>query len=144
MFTENEVRFLKEQLVARIATVSTKMKPHVVPTCFVFDGTHIFTAADANAKRVHGLSPRPHVCLVIDKYTEDWSDNKALLIQGEAEVSQSGEIFNYAKGLLEKKYPWYLRPNYTRPITQGKRVIIQITPSTKKSWGIDKPHIDWK
>ena len=37
-FSEKESRYLKEQRLGRIATVSPDTQPHVVPVAFEFDG----------------------------------------------------------------------------------------------------------
>ena len=40
LFSETEAEFLKSQRVARIATIDPDDGyPHVVPICFVFDGS---------------------------------------------------------------------------------------------------------
>ncbi len=41
-FSEKESKYLKEQRLGRIATVSPDIQPHVVPVAFEFDGSHFY------------------------------------------------------------------------------------------------------
>lgn len=45
MFSEPEVQYLKSQRLARIATVSKKGQPDVVPVAFEFDGRHFYVGS---------------------------------------------------------------------------------------------------
>ncbi|MBI2456145.1 MAG: pyridoxamine 5'-phosphate oxidase family protein, partial [candidate division NC10 bacterium] len=48
--------FLHRARVARLASASAEGEPHVIPVCFVFDGTCLYSAIDSKPKRV--ASPR--------------------------------------------------------------------------------------
>jgi pyridoxamine 5'-phosphate oxidase family protein len=41
-FSEGESKYLKEQRLGRIATVSPDIQPHVLPVVFEFDGKHFY------------------------------------------------------------------------------------------------------
>ena len=41
-FSERESKYLKEQRLGRIATVSPDIQPHVVPVAFEFDGSYFY------------------------------------------------------------------------------------------------------
>ena len=45
-------RMLKQARVARLATLDTEGRPHIVPVCFVYDGKAFYTAIDQKPKRV--------------------------------------------------------------------------------------------
>ncbi len=45
MFSEPEVQYLKSQRLARIATVSNKGQPDVVPVAFEFDGKNFYVGS---------------------------------------------------------------------------------------------------
>ncbi len=45
MFSEPEVQYLKSQRLARIATVSRKGQPDVVPVAFEFDGKNFYVGS---------------------------------------------------------------------------------------------------
>ncbi len=45
MFSEPEIQYLKSQRLARIATVSKKGQPDVVPVGFEFDGKYFYVGS---------------------------------------------------------------------------------------------------
>jgi hypothetical protein len=66
--------------VARLATVDSECKPHLIPVVFVFDNDCYFIPIDEktkrskpeNLKRVKNIQQNPNVALLIDEYDEDW------------------------------------------------------------------------
>lgn len=44
-YSEPEIRYLKSQRLARIATVSRDSRPDVVPVAFEFDGKHFYVGS---------------------------------------------------------------------------------------------------
>jgi PPOX class probable F420-dependent enzyme len=81
--------------VARLAMVTPKGAPHLVPVTFALDGDALFWAVDAKPKRKRSLqrlvnvAANPQVSLLVDHYDDDWSalwwvraDGRALLARG--------------------------------------------------------------
>jgi PPOX class probable F420-dependent enzyme len=99
-----------EARVARLATLDTDGRPHVVPICFALDGDTLYTAVDAKPKstralrRLANIESDPRVEIVIDHYDEDWSKLWWVRLSGRARV-----IDHDARGLelLQAKYPQY-------------------------------------
>jgi PPOX class probable F420-dependent enzyme len=99
-----------EARVARLATLGTDGRPHVVPICFALDGDTLYTAVDAKPKstralrRLANIESDPRVEIVIDHYDEDWSKLWWVRLSGRARV-----IDHDARGLelLQAKYPQY-------------------------------------
>ena len=99
-----------EARVARLATVGTHGRPHVVPICFALDGDTLYTAVDAKPKstralrRLANIEADPRVEIVIDHYDEDWSKLWWVRLSGRARV-----VDHDARGLelLQAKYPQY-------------------------------------
>jgi PPOX class probable F420-dependent enzyme len=99
-----------EARVARLATLGTDGRPHVVPICFALDGDTLYTAVDAKPKstralrRLANIESDPRVEIVIDHYDEDWSKLWWVRLSGQARV-----IDHDARGLelLQAKYPQY-------------------------------------
>jgi PPOX class probable F420-dependent enzyme len=131
--------FIREHRVARLATSGAGLHPLVIPICYVFDGGHIYTPIDekpksvaaGSLKRVRNIEANPHVALVIDDYSEDWSKLIYVLISGTAEIILPGEPrFQHARavGLLREKYPQY------RLMAIQERPMIKITPASFKRW----------
>ena len=78
--------------VARLATVDSECKPHLIPVVFVFDNDCYFIPIDEktkqpkpeNLKRVKNIQQNPNVALLIDEYNEDWTRLYFIIIQGKA------------------------------------------------------------
>ena len=129
--------FIRVHRVARLATVDDAGSPHVIPVCYAFDGSRIYTALDLKPKRVEGrmlkrvrnILENPRVSLVIDDYSESWSDLAYVLIHGVARIVDSGEEQRSGEGLLRSKYPQY------RELLKPGATIISITPDKIISWG---------
>lgn len=97
--------------VGRLATVDPGGDPHVVPFCFVLDGTTLWWAVDAKPKstlalrRLDHVRAHPTVEAVVDHYDdEDWSALWWVRLRGEARVVERDER---AQALLAAKYPQY-------------------------------------
>ena len=132
-------RIIIEQRVARLATADGDGRPLVVPICYGFDGERIYSPIDekpkvvsaARLKRVRNIESNPHVSLVIDDYSEDWSGLWWVLINGLAEImwpqTGAGEHAR-ACALLRSKYPQY------RSMAIDERMIIRIQPRRIKRW----------
>ena len=131
--------FIKSQRVARLATADATARPHVVPVCFVYDGTHFYTALDRKPKRtgplrlkrVRNIIENPNVALVLDRYREDWQDLAYVLVQGTARVLESGPEQQRAVTLLREKYAQY------QDMAIESAPVIQITPDRFVPWGAE-------
>ena len=64
--------------------------------------------ASRRLKRVLNIMANPNVALVIDDYSEDWSALAYVLIQGVAEILETGDEQRQAEALLRDKYPQYV------------------------------------
>ncbi len=111
--------FIRQQRVAHLATVSAAGQPLVVPICYVFDGECIYSPLDEKPKsvaahrlkRVRNIAANPRISLVIDYYSEDWSQLAYVIISGLAEIIEPDES-HYSErervvALLREKYPQY-------------------------------------
>jgi PPOX class probable F420-dependent enzyme len=89
--------FIQRARVARLATVGSEFKPYLVPTVFVFDGSHFFIPIDEkrkkakpeNLRRIKNIQGNPNVALLIDEYSEDWNRLAFVMFQGKASVMES-------------------------------------------------------
>ena len=129
--------FIRDHRVARLATVDDAGSPHVIPVCYAFDGARIYTALDLKPKRVESrmlkrvrnILENPRVALVIDDFSESWSELAYVLIHGAACIVDNGEEQRLGEGLLRSKYPQY------RELLEPGATIISITPEKIISWG---------
>jgi PPOX class probable F420-dependent enzyme len=129
--------FLHQARVGHLATASAEGEPHVVPVCFVFDGTYLYSAIDAKPKRVtasrlrrlQNLRANPRASLLVDRYDEDWTRLRYVLVAGRAEILETGPDRERALDLLREKYPQY------RSMAEfGQGPVIRLTPKRVTSW----------
>lgn len=132
-------RFIAEHRVARLATAGGDGRPAVIPICYAFDGENIYSPIDEKPKsvsaqrlkRVRNIEVNPHVSLIIDDYSEDWSELRWVLINGLAEIILSrlaASEHAQAVALLRDKYSQY------RSMAIDERMIIKIRPTRVKRW----------
>ncbi|MDQ3854169.1 MAG: TIGR03668 family PPOX class F420-dependent oxidoreductase [Thermoproteota archaeon] len=130
--------FIERARVARLATIDSEFKPHLVPVVFVFDGNHFFipidekrkTAKPAKLKRIRNIQDNPNVALLIDEYSEDWTKLAFVMIQGKASIASitQGNIqLREAYKKLVMKYLQYEK------VGIGEMCII-IAPEKVASW----------
>ena len=89
---ERVIEFINAHRVARLATADAVGRPTVIPICYVFDGASFFSAIDQKPKRVgpeelhriRNIRINPNVALVIDDYSENWSQLVYVLVHGVA------------------------------------------------------------
>jgi PPOX class probable F420-dependent enzyme len=131
---------LEEARVARLATVDSRLRPHVVPVCFAYDGKVFYTAIDQKPKRVaperltrlRNILAVPQVALLIDHYDEDWAQLWYILIRGKGKlIPMSGDKERaWALRKLRAKYP-----QYAGRMLPNDAPIIRITPHWTAFWG---------
>ena len=132
--------FIRDHRVARLATADGKGRPAVIPLCYAFDGESFYSSIDEKPKsvgqrglkRVRNIEANPHVALVIDDYSEDWSNLIYVLASGLASIIMpGGESGEHAKAvaLLRRKYSQYAS------MAIDERIMIKITPTRIKRWG---------
>jgi PPOX class probable F420-dependent enzyme len=98
--------------VARLATVDTEYKPHLIPVVFVFDNDCYFIPIDEKTKRsrpeklkrAKNIQQNPSVALLIDEYNEDWTKLYFIMIQGRASIIGGKELEQNELLLLEKAH----------------------------------------
>ena len=113
MLTEEQRRFLAAQRVAHLATADAAGRPHVVPICYALSGNTVYFTVDekpkkkpgARLKRLSNLRENPMAALVVDRYDEDWSRLGWVMLQGSAEILESGDEHDLAQANLRARYP---------------------------------------
>ncbi len=137
--TDKVIEFIKSHKVARLATVDGLGRPLVVPICYYFDGGFIYTPIDKKPKRaspkelrrVRNIIENPNVSLVIDEYYEDWTKLCYVIINGRAEIMESGEEYQNSLRLLSEKYTQYA----DMKLSGLSLPAIKIIPERIISWG---------
>jgi PPOX class probable F420-dependent enzyme len=108
-------RRVTDARVARLATVTSDGRPHLVPCCFALSGDVLYSAVDGKPKstlalqRLANLRANPHASVLVDHYADDWSTLWWVRIDGQGRVLDDGSERDDAIALLERKYPVYAR-----------------------------------
>jgi PPOX class probable F420-dependent enzyme len=130
-------RFVAEAPVGRFATVDQQGAPHIIPICFALVGDHLYSVVDQKPKRttrlqrLRNIEANPSVALVIDRYSDDWSQLAWVMVRGDASVIESGEEYALALRVLREKYPQY------RSMDLDGRPMIRLSPDRVNAWGIE-------
>jgi PPOX class probable F420-dependent enzyme len=130
--------FIAEGRVGRLATADPSGQPFVVPICYAFDGAALFSAIDAKPKtpgrgelkRIRNIRENPRVSVVIDRYDEEWTRLRYVIIQGKAEILTTGAAFSHGVDLLLAKYPQYRSMGLDR----DAGLMIRVEPGRVTAW----------
>ncbi len=114
--TEDQHLFVTQHRIGRLATADRQGHPHVIPVCYAFEDATFYIALDAKPKRVEpaqlkrvrNILENPRAALVIDRYSDDWSQLAYLLVRGSAAlVAPQEDEHRRAIVLLQERYPRY-------------------------------------
>jgi pyridoxamine 5'-phosphate oxidase family protein len=109
VFTEDEIAFLTQGRLARVATSSTDGQPHVVPVVYEFDG--------------------------VEFYFTGWNLEKSLKFRNLIENKKVAMVIDD----LVTVCPWKPRGLEVRGVAEfgkeGGRAYVKVTPLVKRSWG---------
>ena len=124
--TLEQLSFLKAHEVCRLATASKDATPHVVPLIYALDGEDIVLVTDYGTRKLSNLKENKRVALVVD----DYRPNKAVMIQGECEIIESGKEYLRLLQILFDRFERYR----TNPWGEGESPILKIRPVRAFSW----------
>ena len=123
--------------VAHLATSDQYARPHVVPIVFVYEHPHLYTPIDRKPKRVddwrllrrvQNVVTNGRASVVIDHWDEDWSRLAYAILEGTADVLESGDERDRALRMLEAKYPQY------RALPLEDAPVIRVTVERRIDW----------
>ena len=108
-----EREFLADARRATLATTASNGRPRLVPVCFVVVDGLLWSPLDEKPKavedprrlaRIRDIARDPRVTLLVDRWSEDWSQLAWLRVDGHAELVDSDPTVVAA---LRAKYPQY-------------------------------------
>lgn len=108
--------------VARLATIRSDGRPHLVPVCFAVVDDLIVSAVDGKPKsttqlrRLDNVRAHPAVTIVVDHYADDWSQLWWVRADGHGAVVEDGAVHASAIDLLAAKYPQYRERRPSGPV----------------------------
>ena len=111
--------------------------PHVVPVCFVIPRGTLYITMDekpkrqppAQLRRLRNIAQNPKVCVIVDRYDEDWRLLGWVMLHGTANVLADGSEHDDAQSLLRSKYP------QLRSMAIEQRPVIALPILRWTSWG---------
>jgi PPOX class probable F420-dependent enzyme len=145
-----QLAFLAAARTATLATISPTGRPRLVPVCFVVEAadssTVLYTPIDEKPKRaarpaelarVRDILARPEVAVLVDRWSEDWSELAWLRLDGTAAVLEPADADSDSAAAergpviaaLRAKYPQY------RDHDLESRPIIRIVVQRAVGWG---------
>ncbi|WP_417515427.1 TIGR03668 family PPOX class F420-dependent oxidoreductase [Minwuia sp.] len=138
MISREERSFAMGQPVGRLGTVDSAQSPHVVPVCFALAGDTIYIPVDEKPKagdprrlkRLRNIDQNGRVCLMVDRYVEDWSQLGWVMFRGDALIEDEGRNRTVGIKLLRARYPQY------RNMALEERPLIVIKVDLVTSWGV--------
>jgi PPOX class probable F420-dependent enzyme len=122
-----------------MATSDQYARPHVVPIVFAYEHPYLYTPIDDKPKkvgdwrhlrRVRNVMTNGRASVVIDVWDEDWSKLRYVLLEGTAEVLESGNERDRAVALLEAKYPQYAQ------LPLGNAPVIRVNVERVVDWSV--------
>jgi nitroimidazol reductase NimA-like FMN-containing flavoprotein (pyridoxamine 5'-phosphate oxidase superfamily) len=129
-FAEAEKKFLKQNELCRVATCHNNI-PHITPVNFIFNDDSFYFATDYDSQKYKNLDKNKNIGLVVDIYNSS-TDNKAVIIQGTAEIIEKGKEFQKLYNLFYKKFDWVRED----PWGEEEAPFVKVKPLHKVSWGM--------
>lgn len=132
-------RFILAHSVARLATADKNGQPHVIPFCYAFNGERFYFVVDEKPKRqtgkplkrIRNMLENPHVALVIDDYSDDWTQLAYVLVSGSPQVVDDEAEYATALALLRDRYPQYR----AMLLSFARNTMVRISPNKILAWG---------
>jgi nitroimidazol reductase NimA-like FMN-containing flavoprotein (pyridoxamine 5'-phosphate oxidase superfamily) len=130
IFNKKERKFLLENEVCRVSTSRNEV-PHVTPVAYIYEKNFLFFATDYETRKYKNLKVNNRIAASIDIYNSS-IENKAVLVQGTADVIEKGREFRNLYQKFYKKFEWVRKD----PWKEGEAPFIKIKTFNKISWGL--------
>ena len=133
----HERRLVEDARSATLATVDPSERPRLVPICFVLVGDDIWSPLDEKPKtaadprrlaRVRDILVRPAVTILVDRWSEDWTELGWVRLGGHAALVEPPDVPAAVITLLRAKYPQYADHDLEH------RPVLRIAITANTSW----------
>jgi PPOX class probable F420-dependent enzyme len=137
VLTPADRAFFDPARTATLATIGPDGRPRLVPICFVYLHGVVWSPLDEKPKavddvralaRVRDIAVRPQVTLLVDRWSEDWSELAWLRLVGTARLFEPELVPGAVLEALRSKYPQY------RDHRLEARPMIAITIARATGW----------
>jgi nitroimidazol reductase NimA-like FMN-containing flavoprotein (pyridoxamine 5'-phosphate oxidase superfamily) len=129
-FTNLEAKFLADHEICRLATANENT-PHIAPVSYIFQDGKFAFATDYQTKKYRNIVKNNKVAIVVDTYQSS-TDNKAVIIEGNAEILEGGPEFKRLYKKFYDRFEWVRK----EPWKQGEAPIVIVSATHKVSWRI--------
>jgi uncharacterized protein len=129
-FSNAERDYLVRNEACRIATCKNNV-PHVVPVSYVFENDSFYFATDYGTKKLENIKTNGKLAMTVDVYSS--LGNKAVCIQGNAKLIESGSEFKRLYKIFNQRFEWVRK----EPWNEGEAPFVEVVPYTKVSWGLE-------
>jgi PPOX class probable F420-dependent enzyme len=140
--SKRHLKYLKQARVARLGTIDSKGRPHVVPVVFANSKSGIYFVVDrkrkthTRLKRVENIERNSEATLLVDAFSEDWEKLSYLILHCKAktlEPAQYDKERNFAASLLREKYAQYRTGDYF-PVNPSEAIFVKLRPISASYW----------
>lgn len=128
-FSKSECDFLGRNEACRLATCHDNT-PHVVPVSYVFEDGYFYIATDYDTKKLDNIKENNKVALAVDIFSS--AGNKAVCIQGLAEIIENGAPFAKLYKVFDNRFEWVRHDSWK----EGEAPFLKVIPTSKVSWGL--------
>ena len=129
-FNKKEEKFLLENEVCRLSTSHNDI-PHITPVTYTYEKNFLFFATDYETRKYKNIKVNNKIAVAIDTYSSS-VENKAVIIQGIADIIEGGREFRDLYRKFNKKFEWVRKD----PWKEGEAPFIKIRVTNKLSWGL--------
>ena len=124
--------FLTENKLMTLASLSPNKGPGAVPVAFMYEGGKLYVSSGRRTHKVRNIEGDGRVAFTV----EDPTRQKAVVGRGTARILPTGKSHDE----LLKKLVIYLvgglEHPYAKVMLGADRVLLEITPTTVKSWDL--------
>ena len=116
VLTAADLALLTEARRATLATIAPDGRPRLVPVCYVVVDDTIWIALDEKPKavddvrdlaRVRDVVARPDVTVLVDRWSEDWTDLAWVRLHGTARLVEPDAVPGAIVPALRDRYAQY-------------------------------------
>ena len=129
-FNKKEEKFLFENEVCRLSTSHNDI-PHITPVTYLYEKNFLFFATDYETRKYKNIKVNNKIAVAIDTYSSS-VENKAVIIQGIADIIEGGKEFRDLYRKFNKKFEWVRKD----PWKEGEAPFIKMRVTKKLSWGV--------
>lgn len=102
---QHVLAYLEGGQTLTLATASRQGVPRATTLTYVSDGVSVYVWTRPETTTARQMQENPVVAFAIDRYSDDWREQKGIQAVGEARVLLNPGELTHAIGLFEDKYP---------------------------------------